>query len=186
MNLYGMVGNDAMNWVDILGLLSVEYNSKDEAARAALMEAKDLARKSHDAHLKKFPLLQKLIDRDPNADKFKRGRFSVEYGGLICSKRSCEKKFAYTGPITDNDGGRVRPENAPCPEGWDMVSTYHTHPDNNGPSRDDKTKTRQGTDDGSPREDYQGGAAEGDNDWKYGPGKPGLGGVPTYDVNPFK
>ena len=54
VNLYGMVGNDPLNYDDFLGL-APEFASSDEAARVALTKAKDLTRQSDDRN----PIRQK-------------------------------------------------------------------------------------------------------------------------------
>ncbi|MBB5035803.1 hypothetical protein HNQ64_000037 [Prosthecobacter dejongeii] len=175
-----MVGNDPVNRVDYLGL-ATEYDSSDEAARVALTLAKELTRQSDDkSKARQNPIVSR------QKDKFPRGKLGNEYGGLICAKKSCEVKYIFTGPIS-GDTGVVNPDKAPCPEGWFKTGEYHTHPGGGQPPQPDLTRSNVPNKDGSKQKNYVGDGREGGgDDYVYGPGEPGPGGVPSYIINSFR
>jgi RHS repeat-associated protein len=135
-NLYGMVGNDPVNAVDVLGMSC--YDSADAAALVATRTGITL---SHE---------------NPRTDRGHR----AEYCGRIC-KSSCGERVCYyfTGPVrglstekefldaealwakTGNPvrmaGGCSAAANASteCNKGDEWVATYHTHP-NGAPLND--------------------------------------------------
>ena len=151
VNLYGFVGNDGVDYVDIFGLSKPyldSFEKIDQAIKAggeyALLKAEEdleMRRKTWEEGLRaynnRYPntkILYTSYDPEPK---------SYEYGGRVC--RSCVIKdnvlvvkyyFAEAG--TDMQHGRVVINTKPkCLQGDKQVGGYHTHPDSGGLSGDD-------------------------------------------------
>ncbi len=147
INLYAMAANCPINWVDVFGLeplLASDFVGPPHiftSSKAAAINALDEARKASiasdtDASRTMF---ETLVAR---RDKVPRGYFGDEQCGLIC-KQKCPSTgddiFVRTGPVTatKDKGAYCDPHQAPCPDGWEEIDRYHTHPDNAPPSNDD-------------------------------------------------
>jgi hypothetical protein len=130
-----MVGNDGLNWLDVLGLKSTEYNTKDEAGKAGALAAKAKTEE----------------DRNNHTDALGKGRDdgigAREWAGKIC--QDCKsKKFYYSDPkpgtpeskLPPGVNGTSNPDDSPCEKGDDEVGEYHSHPSSNGASGPDKER----------------------------------------------
>lgn len=152
LNLYGFVGNDGVNEVDVLGL---EGGYPVGGTRPSSIPPKsDGSVKPHQIAQALFPKLEKL-DRSfsvPKAEEFKARNWALywaalwawyrtnitdppgnEFGGTICS-RCCHSSgediiefyIVFTeGAGTQFDGLNPR---ARCPKGYEAVGGYHGHP----------------------------------------------------------
>ena len=118
VNFYGMVGNDAMNKIDVLGLIESDlrykklvfgtFISEEAASFFGAQWSAELTRKAG-------------LRNDPNRAHIGQ----VEYGGSVClCELTCE--IGVTVPRTDNRTNSVRPSK--CPEGWTTLGTFHSHP----------------------------------------------------------
>jgi RHS repeat-associated protein len=110
VNLYGFVGNDGVNALDLLGLngITTGFPTADAAGTAGTLAAVLLTQ-----------------SRKP---------FGAEWCGQVC-KKGCD--FAYSQPVMGTDpkdlkgtiyNGLCNPSKSKCPDGWSSVGFYHSHP----------------------------------------------------------
>ncbi len=139
-NLYGFVGNDGINRLDVLGLAEpVSHATVRSAITAGGEYALDGA-------------MQNLRTRQTNFDALTREQkvgkdrptLPFEYGGRVC----CDAKtrgFYHQIPITSRNGRQVTLIGAPkCKEGDKQAGWYHNHPDASGLSPEDIALSQQG------------------------------------------
>jgi hypothetical protein len=125
LNLYGMVSNDAVNHLDILGLKPPPWNEHPDMTQvfgpdAAKGCTNKEAAATYGAQLA-ASRTEWEYDNPPAANQPWEGQH--EWGGSIC--RCCDK-IGITHPVTNNRQAEVNPP--PCPKGWEKLGVYHSHP----------------------------------------------------------
>jgi RHS repeat-associated protein len=128
VNLYGFVGNDGVNWWDILGLNGAEnlepnkplYSSAEEATAAGSLYALHLSRENLESRQLDF-------DRKPKSVQIQTSRptHMVEYCGRVC----CKNGDYYFAEATPGTSSGCPSGTAPkCLETHKQVGVYHNHP----------------------------------------------------------
>jgi hypothetical protein len=109
VNLYGMVGNDAVNRWDVLGMqVFGVFQSAFDASRFGAEYSQKLTIQAGIASSPQSPWIGE-----------------TEYGGSVC--RCAETgEIGITSPVTQGLQTRVVPN--PCPPGWLTDGTFHSHP----------------------------------------------------------
>jgi len=118
LNLYGMVGNDPVNSVDLLGL--VDYESSDVAMFAA---ADGAGRSAIMAEYHKYRA----------AKEAGKPYQPVEHGGRVCEEEdTCGNKIYWTTRRVEDASSGSRQVaihmSPPCPSGSKQVGFWHSHP----------------------------------------------------------
>jgi RHS repeat-associated protein len=135
VNLYGMVGNDGVNWLDVLGLQAPrkEYNTPEEAIDECGKKAKE---KAEDDCKKR-----KKSNADAEAKAKKEGSMlprlpatkEREWGGQVCKSKNStpENPKYYCTEQKEGDASSIDPtKTTPCDKGDSYEGFYHSHPDN--------------------------------------------------------
>jgi proteasome lid subunit RPN8/RPN11 len=162
VNLYGFVGNDAVDWVDILGELFRPYGDLFNTAREAVIaggeyasefSSKDHAKRIAEWEAKRVQFQRRLEEynrtaRSPSKMEFLDARpVTWEWCGRVC--RVCVLqanvivyKYYFTNPGTIKDTracSKFFGLAGTCTAGDQEVAGFHTHPDGDRkPSPEDK------------------------------------------------
>jgi RHS repeat-associated protein len=157
LNLYGFVGNDGSNFIDIFGFIKIPgiYKNpesvEDDAQKLAILaKVRNLVQNGYWTsrdEAGKFGATSAafLAYYGPRGfadvrDKANSKRIVLEYGGRICCR--CNSTFnkdvleyTLTGPFTTGGTRSLQISLYElCPEGTVEVGSYHSHPNPNGPS----------------------------------------------------
>ena len=132
MNLYGMVENDSLNWVDLLGFAGLMPRTPER-------QSDDLDRAIHEGGQE----AQRASERNKRENKHQDG--GKEYCGFICSRcvkgvTTYERTKAVQGWNTSCVPSRFGNK---CPDGTNTVAVFHNHPPNNQLSDDDIKNARR-------------------------------------------
>ena len=143
LNLYAFVGNNGVNWIDILGLRPFDTAREAFDAAASAAQKATQADVNMQAPVFKRPGGAFLIGPEKNLKR--------EFCGLVCKK--CGEDGKWKWDYTDPHAGKnwfkeeapgiavpqpsCEPNEATCKDGWERVGTYHSQPGEATPSRAD-------------------------------------------------
>ena len=131
LNLYGFVGNDGVNEIDVLGMEKSElFDTKEEAHHNAGIA--DI--KKSDAELLERQKLFDALEASKKVGKTRPNQ-AVEFGGRVCKKCSKDEsgkvieKFYWTGFAmgTASSVNAVSVDTM-CDDGDEFIGSHHNHP----------------------------------------------------------